>query len=327
MEGSLSRGGGALEADPAVVLRVIGALDDIDDAGAFGYLALEALTLAIDFDHASYNEVDTSTRSVYFCEWPHDTPHGGADLEGFSRLVGENPILRHQETTGDRSAKRLSDFITTEELHQLDLYRHVYRHLRVEFQLAMALAVKDPITIAFALNREQRDFSVDEVCLLDALRPHLVQAYRNAQLHTVLRGIDDVLAESGRALVVLGRAGVDTRASPRAQVALAAHFGAPRAGVLPDPVAEWVAEERQGVFHDGRPRIHRPLVSAEGDRQLVVRFLPGGGGRPDVLAVDEHEPERVAAELRRLGLTSRETEILAVMMRGTSTSDAARELQ
>lgn len=311
--------------DPAVVLRVIGALDAVEDAGSFGYLALEAL--ALDFDHGSYNEVDSSTSSAYFCEIPRDTPHNGADAEGFSELVRENPILRYQETTGDRSARRLSDFLTSEELHQLDLYQHVYRHLQVEYQLAVALAVKDPVTVAFALNRGRRDFSDDEVRLLDALRPHLVQTYRNAQLHTVLRGIDDVLAESGRALVVLGKAGVDTRASPRAQVALAAHFGAPRVGVLPDPVAEWVAEERRRMFDDGRPRIHRPLVSADGDRQLVVRFLPGGGERPDVLAVDEHEPERVATELRRLGLTSREAEILAVMMRGVSTSEAARQLR
>ncbi len=312
--------------DPVVVLQVIGALDAIDDAGSFGYMALEALSFALDFDHGSYNEVDTSTSSVYFSEWPHDAPHNDADEEGFSKLVGENPILRYQETTGDRSARRLSDFITTEQLHELDLYQRVYRHLHVEYQLAMALAVKDPVTIAFALNRRHPDFSDDEVRLLDALRPHLVQTYRNAQLLTVLRGIDDVLAESGRALVVLGKGGLDARASPRAQVALATHFGPPRAGVLPEPVAAWVAEERRQVFDDGRPRIHRPLVSADGDRQLVVRFLPGGGARPDVLAIDEHVPERVAAELRRLGLTSREAEILAVMMRGASTSEAARQL-
>ncbi len=326
MESSLHRAGGAVGVDPEAVLRVIGALDEIDDAGSFGYLALEAVSMAVDFDHASYNELDTSTNTAYFCEWPLGTPHGGADEQAFPRLVLENPILRHQETTGDRSAHRLSDFVTADELHELALYQQVYQHLHVEYQLAMALAIKDPVTVAFALNRESRDFSDDDVRLLDALRPHLAQTYRNAQLLTVLRGIEDVLAESGRALVVLGKAGVDTRASPRAQVALARHFGAPRAGSLPEPVADWVAEERHRTFDDGRPRIHRPLVSGDADRQLVVRFLPGGGERPDVLAVDEQEPERVATELRRLGLTSREAEILALMMRGLSTSEAARQL-
>jgi DNA-binding CsgD family transcriptional regulator len=313
--------------EPRLVLKVIDALDSIDDAASFGHDALSALSLAIEFDHGSYNEIDTSTSAAYFCTWPSELPDNGADRRGFPDLVRENPILRHQERTDDRSSRRLSDFVTVEELHELGLYQRVYRHIHVEYQLAVALAVKEPVTIAFALNRQHSDFSDEDVAVLDMLRPHLVQAYRNAQLLTVLRGIDDVLAESGRALVVLGNTGVDARAAPRAQAALAAHFGEPRVGVLPEPVAEWIAEERRDTFDDGEPRIHRPLVSVVGDRQLVVRFLPGGASRPDILAVDEDEPERLVAELTRLGLTSREAEILAVMMRGISTAEAAQRLE
>lgn len=308
------------------VVEVISAVAAVDDPGSFGPVAMEALAGVVRFDSISYNEVDTETgRAFFFSDPPYD-PANGADLEGFPRLIRQNPILRHQEATDDGSACRLSDFVTLDELHELDLYRRIYGPLGVEYQVAFALATKRPLVIAFALNRYDTDFDDHDVAVLDALRPHLIQAYRNAQAVAALRGIEGALARAGRGVVTLATSGYDDRAPAWAQQVLVEHFGDPAQGSLPAPVERWLAHERRRSLDDGLPRLHQPLVSVVGDRQLVVRYVPGSGDRPDVLVVDEREPRREAGELRRLGLTSREAEILLLVTRGEPASAAARTL-
>jgi DNA-binding CsgD family transcriptional regulator len=314
----------AIEWEP--VIEVIGAVAAVEDPGSFGPVAMEALAGVVRCDSVSYNEVDTATGDAVFCAHPADQPFNGADVEAFPRLVRQNPILRHQASTGDGSALRLSDFITLEELHELELYRRIYRPLGVEHQVAFALATKHPLVIAFALNRHHPDFDHRDLAVLEALRPHLIQAYRNVQAVAALRGIEGALAQVGKGIVVLGPGGYGDRAPAWAHGALAEHFGEPAPGSLPAPVGQWLASERRKAFDDGRPRIHRPLVSVIGDRQLVVRYVPGAGDRPDVLVVDEREPGREAGELRRLGLTPREAEILLLVTRGEPTVAAARAL-
>jgi len=305
------------------ILNVIDAVATVEDPESFGPVAMEALAEVVPFDVASYNEVDSAAGLALFRAFPPDMPTNDADEEAFPVLIGQNPILRHQEATGDGSAYRISDFITTKELHELELYQRVYRHLRVEFQVAFALATKQPLVIAFALNRHEHDFTSQEVAALNILRPHLIQAYRNVQLLEALRGIEGALAEVGKGVVVLGRGGAEGRSAPWAQRALTEHFGPAMTGMLPEEVAAWVAEQRRRNFDDGQPRIHEPLVSMVGDRQLVIRFIPGTGDRSDVLVVDERERGREVNELRRLGLTPREAEILLLTRQGKSATASA----
>lgn len=308
------------------ILTVIDAVAAVEDPGSFGPVALEALAEVVPFDMGSYNEVDTAAGHALFRAFPPDMPTNDADAEAFPVLIQQNPILRHQEATGDGSAHRISDFITTDELHELELYRRVYGPLGVEFQVAFALATKQPLVIAFALNRQGRDFNTQELAALNILRPHLIQAYRNVQLLAALRGIEGALAEVGKGVVVLGKGGMEGRSAPWAQRTLTEHFGPAMTGALPEVVAAWVAQQRRPDFDDGQPRIHEPLVSVVGDRQLVIRFIPGTGERSDVLVVDERERGREISELRRLGLTPREAEILLLMTQGESTTASASRI-
>ena len=308
------------------ILTVIDAVAAVEDPKSFGPVVLEALAEVVPFDMASYNEVDTAAGRAIYQAYPPNIPTNGADNDAFPVLIRQNPILRHQEATGDGSAYRISDFMTTEELHDLELYRRVYGPLRVEFQVAFALATKQPLVIACALNRHERDFNTRELETLNVLRPHLIQAYRNVQLLTALRGIEGALAEVGKGVVVLEQSNAKGRSAPWVQRTLVEHFGPAANGSLPDAVGEWVAEQRRREFDDGQPRIHQPLVSVAGDRQLVVRFIPASADRSDVLVVDERERGREINELRRLGLTPREAEILLLVTQGESTTASAQRI-
>ncbi|MGA7420353.1 MAG: helix-turn-helix transcriptional regulator [Acidimicrobiales bacterium] len=313
--------------DWAPVAAVVEAIAKVEDPAEFGMVALRALAPVVPFDLGSFNVVDPDVPMAIFCALPDDTKDAEpTDLDDFARLVQQNPILQHQRRTANGSPRRLSDFLTPSELHRLELYQRVYGPRGIEFQVAVALVAKAPLIIAFALNRCQADFTDDELSLLDTLRPHLIQGYRNVQSMAALRSIDGALAEVGKAVIVLGALGIDGDAPAWALGVLEEHFGERSGTGLPEAVWAWVEVERQTGFGDGRPRIHRPLSSVVADRQLVVRFVPGTPGRADALVVDEREPQREAAELKRLGLTAREADLLWLLTRGETTPDMDEHL-
>jgi DNA-binding CsgD family transcriptional regulator len=231
----------------------------------------------------------------------------------------------HMLHTEDGSARRLSDYLTIEELHGLELYQYVYRLIGVEFQLSVGLPAPRPLVLGIALNRRDEDFTDAEVDLLDALRPHLVQAYRGAQLlseqRQTLESIAGALQEEGRAFHLLGGPLI----GPAAAI-VGSHFGEPGDQLLPAALSSWVEAESE-AFASGPPnRLRQPLVSYRDGRRLTVRFVPGGRG-PHLISLDVRVLERDAEPLRRLGLSPREAEVLWWLSKGASTSAIAHELE
>ncbi|MGH9044192.1 MAG: response regulator transcription factor [Acidimicrobiales bacterium] len=278
------------------------------------------------FDLGSFNEIDPDLPLAQFCAYPDEDPVPAVESGGFAVLVQQNPLLQHQLATGDGSARRLSDFIDQDQLHSLDLYRLIYKVLRVEYQMAIGLAVKSPLVVAIVLNRFDEDFTDSEVAAFDAWRPYLTQSYRNLNALASLRSISDALSDVGRAAVVLSDKGVEAGCPKWALAAIEEHFGdAPRAG-LPEVVKSWVNEQRRGAINDGRPKLMHPVSSKHRDRELVLRFVRGSPGRADVILVDEREAGREVAELRRIGLTEREAEVLSLFVKGEATPVLARSL-
>jgi hypothetical protein len=116
-----------------------------------------------------------------------------------------------------------------------------------------------PTVLGIALNRGDDDFTDEEVGLLDAVRPHLVQAYRNAQLITehrhALDRVTGALEEEGRAFHVVG----EPLAGP-AQLLLARHYGLPSDG-LPRPVQAWMEQEQASFACSEPDRLCQPMIS------------------------------------------------------------------
>ena len=74
----------------------------------------------------------------------------------------------------------ISDFLGTREFHATGIYQHFYRHVGAEDQISFIFP--DPrFVVGIALNRGRRGFSERDRRILNTLRPHLVQAYRNAE--------------------------------------------------------------------------------------------------------------------------------------------------
>jgi hypothetical protein len=75
---------------------------------------------------------------------------------------------------------KISDFLTLRKFHSSGLYADFYRRVGVEQQMAFILPAAQPLIIGIALNRSRSDFSERDRLLLNLVRPHLIQAYRNA---------------------------------------------------------------------------------------------------------------------------------------------------
>ena len=140
---------------------------------------------------ATANEVDPVAGRVAYVSEPSSfpIPEGGPALLG--ELAGEHPLIRHISETGDGSAHRISDFWSREEFHASRLYRQLYRPMGVEYQMSVTLPAPAPLVLGIVVNRGDRDFTERERALLNAVRPHLAQAWRNAAEQERLRGLVD----------------------------------------------------------------------------------------------------------------------------------------
>jgi DNA-binding CsgD family transcriptional regulator len=162
-----------------IVGEVIGLLDLEELCGGM----LRALREAVPAEWCALNEL------------PADLPHTISLTEppvppemhtAFAKYGLQNPLAANYLRTDNGRATRFSDLITRRELHRLELYREVYRPLGVEYQIAFTLPSGSRQVLGISLSRGKRNFTATERDLLNLVRPYLIQAYRNALVHTEL---------------------------------------------------------------------------------------------------------------------------------------------
>jgi DNA-binding CsgD family transcriptional regulator/PAS domain-containing protein len=307
------------ERDLRAVLDLVGEVGDADGLDDFRAALLHALPRAVPADFVSYNEVPLARQGEWISLVAPELPAWAYELWG--RFGAQNPLVVRHAATRDGRAYRFSDVVAPEELHRLDLYQRIYRRLGIEHQIAFALPSPDTLVIGMALSRGGADFAERDRRVLDLARPHLIQAYRNAELRgrsaRVLAALRDGLDDVGQAVVVLDERDRVAFVTGEAERLLGAAIGArPRVGApLPAPLDGWVG--------DGAGL---PLVVGTGERPLALRHLPARDGAPGVVFLEPGRPMIGASALRGLGLTPREAEVLHLIVRGRANDEIAGTL-
>lgn len=176
-----------------------------------------------------------------------------------------------------------------------------------------------PITID--LKREGSDCTEDELVVLDLLRPHVVQAFGNAETVTrlceKLSMLNQAMEELRRGLMSVTPKGRILWATTEANRLLDAYGlrGDRRSEWLPSPLREWTNREleRMGCQkYCSAPC--KPLVIEYEDSMLTVRLLKEGW--QVLLSLEECRAGCTMEELAPLGLSPRETEILFWVVKG-----------
>ncbi|MDX6697478.1 MAG: hypothetical protein QOE65_875 [Solirubrobacteraceae bacterium] len=187
----------------ARLLELVGDIQGLLDLDEFREGLIVALRRALGSDWVSLNEFISpgEVTSVVVPPVPEDV------VERFALYGHENPLVRQFLERQDGRAQRLSDLVSAEELHALDLYREVYSAIGLEYQMAFTLPHAPPRVLGVALSNRDRDFTDDERDFVDRARPFLIQGYRNAVAHSGL-----TRAAAGSALLDgLGGAGLTPR--------------------------------------------------------------------------------------------------------------------
>jgi DNA-binding CsgD family transcriptional regulator len=305
--------------DIRLLLAALVELTSLDLLDSFPERALSVVDRLIPADNSAYNEVDIERQRAFVVTSPKEVLVDGDD-QVFAEHALDNPLVSHIQQTGDGSPAKFSDFMSARQLHELPLYRLVYRRMGVEHQLAFALTGSPIIGINF--NRDVCDFSDRERLMLDVLRPFLRQAYRTSAAFARLAG---ALDSSGRATILLDDDGGPLLVTEHGRGLLQQYFGQAGAGPsLPEPLQGWVEQHRayRATDHD-EPRLPMPLVIPRGERRLRVHFVRAGAQRhaDAVLLEEEDDPRGAAARL-----SPREREVLQQAAIGLSDAEIAGAL-
>jgi DNA-binding CsgD family transcriptional regulator len=256
-------------------------------------------------------------------------PNTAEAAEIFRQYAPEHPRFDHYRRTRDGHAYKLSDFLSQRQYHRLGLYNELYKVLETEYQMAILLPKQGTLLTAVVSNRSGTDFSERDRLILDQLRPHLVQAYRNAESVTKLR---QYLVQARRAFENLERGAISLTEKNRvrwcighAREWISEYFEPPyRTDHLPEGLRRWVEHQRSLLSRDDDvPPAREPLAVERPGKRLLVRLVADAPSDRHLLLLEEQRTAFAAESLRPLGLTHREEEILLWLARGKTDKEVA----
>jgi DNA-binding CsgD family transcriptional regulator len=288
---------------------------DFDQFVAFLLVRLPTL---IRSEVTSYNEMRPADH--YSRNWvnPESLMVPERD-EAWANVMQEHPIVAHHERTQSSEVLKLSDFLSSRQLHNSGLYSEHYGPLgRIEDSLNFLLTSKDTIN-GIGLHRDSK-YTDREQALLEFLRLHLIQAHANSvalsKMERETTRLGKVLDASARALVVLRRDRTIDFATESARKWMREYYDDVRASDrLPEVLDLWVRHHDSAVRQTLElPKPRDPLVVNRKDRRLVARLL--SDDQEILLLLEEQTMSIEPASLTSLGLTRRENEVLAHMVNG-----------
>jgi len=311
------------------VLTAVRTVGEARDPDEFSRVVIEQVAALVPCDVVTFNEVDpVAARAVFISDPP--SFNSSPDLvSSFELLAPEHPLITYFGRTGDGSAKKISDFWSQAQFRSSRLYAEVYKHLGVEYQIAVTLPAPRPIVVGIAVSRADTDFSERDRVVLNTVRPHFVQAWHNARDQRRLRALLDEAIQVGKpggaGLVVLSDPPQEL--IPGSLVALYRYFGRPtHNSPLPARVERWLAAQRSPLEPDDELRLLKPLQSEGGGRRMVLRFLPVHGGDPGALLLQEERLSPRQQSLESLGLTAREAQIVSCVISGVTNAAIGQTL-
>lgn len=297
--------------------RVAGELADVLELEAYPGVAAHTLRTIIPCDLAGFNAIGLGSGHATVAADPPDCVFdGGPGL--LARFVHENPMLTHVARNGDMSALRMSDFISRRDLHRTSLYEYVYRRIPQEYQLGVMLPSRgvgrSVQIVALSLGRTQRDFTSRHLGLLDATSSVYASTLNRLQDIAFLRAAGATDSDGDDLVVLIDRGGAVARTSAAAAEALGVCVGEP----LPPDLMASVRRARAA----GGATWH----AAPGGVRLRIRVTrdvyPALDALHAVVVSEEVRPE----QLRALGLTSRQAEVLALTASGRTAAQIAAVL-
>ncbi|NBC11321.1 MAG: hypothetical protein GVY24_06225 [Planctomycetes bacterium] len=265
------------------------------------------------------------------------TPAWEVDFDSLAPVLldhlHEHPCIQHHLRTGDPTALKISDFLSTRQFHRTELYRRLYRRLECEDQFGMTINQSTGPFSALVAYRVRRGYTERDRAILNCVRPHAARAYANVQWLAHARDVTrtwrrfaDLL---GLATLEADRAGRIHNASQRAGEWIERFFGrADQPARLPAELRRWLRSRWPRLASDGQAANHAPLsTDRDGDR-LLVRLMPAATAAGDraTLVMELQRTESLARAAHSMGLTAAQQRVVAELARGRTNRQIAAAL-
>jgi DNA-binding CsgD family transcriptional regulator len=301
------------------VLRVVQEVTRARTRDEFSRIAVTELAELVRSDALALNEIDPTAGRISLVAEPESFAPSQELLAILVELADEHPLMRYYSTTGDGSAKRMSDFWTQEQFHMSSVYQRVYRYIGVEYQMSLALPAPRPELVAMVATRTSTDFSERDLAVLNRLRPYLAQAWYNAKdqdhLRSLLHVATDAAVDGGAHVIVLSDPPHEL--TPGALVSLYRYFGRPtQTSPFPFRVERWLEVQRSLVSESDSLALLKPLRAGPRDAPAWLRYLPAQFDHPGALLLRTETPEGRSLRFETLGLTPREAEVVQGVISG-----------
>lgn len=168
------------------VLRFLEEIYCVGELEAWLRHAVSQLLTVIPADTAAYHEVDHHPpKSLYVVSHLATAYRRGPEV--FEAHMHEHPLIWHYLRTQDRQALKIRDLLPVRTYNRTALYNEIYRPVGLEYDLTIQVAISADASAGITLHRASRDFSDRERELLRVIRPHVLQALRNARAWTCLQ--------------------------------------------------------------------------------------------------------------------------------------------
>lgn len=282
---------------------------------------VDSLPSITEGEFTSYNEFLVGSPSVIYKS--DQVPYCPNPLH-YAKVLEDNlhehPVVTHFLQTKDKSAHTFSDFVSAQELRATTLHNEFYKPLKMTFLLFMGLRAGKRM-LSISRHRNDKEFPGAAKTAFNAIHPHIQQALANSLAVTRMHNELDALhkaADTGQqgVMYVTGRGRIRF-ANLRAQ-RLLKEYGLqtrPGPGLLPAHLRDWLSHVHKMVSRrDDVPSAAAPLVIQGESGQLTIRRL--AQGLHDVLLFEEQQTIPSFDQLRQLGLSKRELEILGWVARG-----------
>lgn len=310
----------------------------------FGVDSLAIVDRLVPSDYPLFNLTNTRTGQISLTYRPNSdvipTELVMVLEQVLSRERDTHPIAQNMPQALYGACK-LSDFITQPELHRREgLYQQFLRPLGVEDQILLflpnvqptgwrELAQANTLLTGFIFNRPDRSFTERDRSVLNLLRPHLCQAYDNAQQHHQLqRNLSQIQQSLNHlGMVILDGAGQINSIAPQAIIWLETYFAKPTSTFqLPDYLRSWVNHQIACLStKTDPPPACLPLRRQQAGRELTIRLVIEQPGERYLLLLEEQTLSSMNS-LAILGLSQRETEVLTLLMQGQDNKSIALQL-
>jgi len=260
-----------------------------------------------------------------------------ADQIAHSRFL-EHPFARYYLATNDGKAHKISDFISEQQLHRLEcLYQGMMHQIGMEDQMSLVLPVSSEVNntllkkntddIVIALSRPERSFSERDRFVLNLLRPHLFQAYLNAQTLTKIQQESIQLNRTMEQLgvIILASDGKIQLKTQRAWELLAQYFQTHQKNSLPETLQRWVNYQLSLIAgNEDLTLACLPLQIEKENNRLIIRLMCDRQHQQYILLLEEQRLSSFSPQLlTAIGLTKREAEVLFWATKDNSTKEIA----